>query len=213
MIRRNDMYKVLIVEDSVFVKTALSNAISLMEECEIIDTIENAEMAEILCLRLKVDVIVMDICTKDDSSGLRSAANIKKLHPEIKIIISTSMPDYSFIKKAREAGCESFWYKNENTDELIDIIRKTLSGESIYPDASPVIRIGEITSDQLTPRELEVIKKLAEGRSYQEIADELYVSIDTVRQHTKTIYSKTGFHSNVQLISACIMSGLVLPGY
>ena len=203
------MYKVLIVEDSVFVKTALSNAISLMEECEIIDTIENAEMAEILCLRLKVDVIVMDICTKDDSSGLRSAANIKKLHPEIKIIISTSMPDYSFIKKAREAGCESFWYKNENTDELIGIIRKTLSGESISPDASPVIRIGEITSDQLTPRELEVIKKLAEGRSYQEIADELHLSLPTIKWYRKKLLVKFDVSNTAELVSHAREDGLL----
>jgi len=207
------MYKVLIVEDSVFVKSALTNAVGLMKDYEVIDCVENSETAEILCLRIPIDLIIMDICTEDDSSGLRSAANIKKLHPNIKIIIATSMPDFSFINKARRGGCESFWYKNENTDELTDIIERTMAGDSIYPDATPVVKIGDITSDQLTPRELEVLKKLAEGKSYQEIADELFVSIDTVRQHTKSIYSKTGFHSNVQLISACIMSKLVLPGY
>lgn len=207
------MNRVLIVEDSVFVKSALTNAVSLMDDYEVVDCIENAETAEILCLRVPIDLIIMDICTEGDSSGLKSADNIKKLHPDIKIIIATSMPDFSFIQKAKDAGCESFWYKNENTDELKDIILRTMAGESLYPDLTPVVKIGDITSDQLTPRELEVIKKLAEGKSYQEIADELFVSIDTVRQHTKSIYSKTGFHSNVQLISACIMSRLVLPGY
>lgn len=207
------MNRVLIVEDSVFVKSALTNAVSLMDDYEVVDCIENAETAEILCLRVPIDLIIMDICTEGDSSGLKSADNIKKLHPDIKIIIATSMPDFSFIQKAKDAGCESFWYKNENTDELKDIILRTMAGESLYPDLTPVVKIGDITSDQLTPRELEVIKKLAEGKSYQEIADELFVSIDTVRQHTKSIYSKTGFHSNVQLISACIMNRLVLPGY
>ena len=207
------MYRVLIVEDSVFVKSALSIAISQLNDYKIVDTVENSETAEILCLRVKYDLIVMDIVTQDGSSGLKSAAAIKKQFSSIKIIIATSMADFSFIKKAKEAGCESFWYKNENTDELVDIIQRTMAGESIYPDISPVVKIGEIYSTELTQRELEVIKKLAEGKSYQEIADELYVSIDTVRQHTKSIYSKTGFHSNVQLISACIMSGLVLPGF
>ena len=199
------MYRVLIVEDSI--------AISQLEDYKIIDTVENSETAEILCLRVPYDLIIMDICTQDGSSGLKSADAIKKNNPKIKIVIATSMADFTFIQKAREAGCESFWYKNENTDELIDIIHKTMAGESIYPDISPVVKIGEVYSNELTQRELEVIKKLAEGKSYQEIADELFVSIDTVRQHTKSIYSKTGFHSNVQLISACIMSGLVLPGY
>ncbi len=207
------MYRVLIVEDSVFVKSALSIAISQLNDYKIVDTVENSETAEILCLRVQYDLIVMDIVTQDGSSGLKSAAAIKKQFSSIKIIIATSMADFSFIKKAKEAGCESFWYKNENTDELVDIIQRTMAGESIYPDISPVVKIGEIYSTELTQRELEVIKKLAEGKSYQEIADELYVSIDTVRQHTKSIYSKTGFHSNVQLISACIMSGLVLPGF
>lgn len=207
------MYRVLIVEDSAFVKSALSIAISQLEDYKIIDTVENSETAEILCLRVPYDLIIMDICTQDGSSGLKSADAIKKNNPKIKIVIATSMADFTFIKKAREAGCESFWYKNENTDELVDIIHRTMAGESVYPDISPVVKIGEVYSNELTQRELEVIKKLAEGKSYQEIADELFVSIDTVRQHTKSIYSKTGFHSNVQLISACIMSGLVLPGY
>ena len=207
------MYRVLIVEDSAFVKSALSIAISQLEDYKIIDTVENSETAEILCLRVPYDLIIMDICTQDGSSGLKSADAIKKNNPKIKIVIATSMADFTFIQKAREAGCESFWYKNENTDELVDIIHRTMAGESVYPDISPVVKIGEVYSNELTQRELEVIKKLAEGKSYQEIADELFVSIDTVRQHTKSIYSKTGFHSNVQLISACIMSGLVLPGY
>ena len=207
------MYRVLIVEDSAFVKSALSIAISQFEDYKIVDTVENSETAEILCLRVPYDLIIMDICTQDGSSGLKSADAIKKNNPKIKIIIATSMADFTFIKKAREAGCESFWYKNENTDELVDIIHRTMAGESVYPDISPVVKIGEVYSNELTQRELEVIKKLAEGKSYQEIADELFVSLDTVRQHTKSIYSKTGFHSNVQLISACIMSGLVLPGY
>ena len=207
------MYRVLIVEDSAFVKSALSIAISQLEDYKIIDTVENSETAEILCLRVPYDLIIMDICTQDGSSGLKSADAIKKNNPKIKIVIATSMADFTFIKKALEAGCESFWYKNENTDELVDIIHRTMAGESVYPDISPVVKIGEVYSNELTQRELEVIKKLAEGKSYQEIADELFVSIDTIRQHTKSIYSKTGFHSNVQLISACIMSGLVLPGY
>jgi two-component system vancomycin resistance associated response regulator VraR len=88
-----------------------------------------------------------------------------------------------------------------------------MAGESVYPDISPVVKIGEVYSNELTQRELEVIKKLADGKSYQEIADELFVSLDTVRQHIKSIYSKTGFHSNVQLIAVCVARKLLLPGY
>ena len=206
------MYRVLIVEDTALEKSALSIAISQLEGYKIIDTVENSENAEILCLRVPYDLIIMDIWTQDGSSGLKSADAIKKNNPKIKIIIATSMADFTFIKKAREAGCESFWYK-ENTDELVDIIHRTMAGESVYPDISPVVKIGEVYSNEFTPRELEVIKELAESKSYQEIADELFVSLDTVRQHIKSIYSKTGFHSKGQLINACIISRLVLPGY
>ena len=206
------MYRVLIVEDTALEKSALSIAISQLEGYKIIDTVENSENAEILCLRVPYDLIIMDIQTQDGSSGLKSADAIKKNNPKIKIIIVTFMADFTFIKKAREAGCESFWYK-ENTDELVDIIHRTMAGESVYPDISPVVKIGEVYSNEFTPRELEVIKELAESKSYQEIADELFVSLDTVRQHIKSIYSKTGFHSKGQLINACIISRLVLPGY
>ena len=110
------MYRVLIVEDSAFVKSALSNAISQMEGYKIIDTVENAETAEILCLRVPLDLIIMDICTQDGSSGLKSAASIKKNSPNIKIIISTSMPDFSFIKKESVNAVSSLEVRTSSTN-------------------------------------------------------------------------------------------------
>ena len=74
-------------------------------------SIENAANAEIACLRGSVDLILMDVCTADEESGLKAAAKIKQYNPKIKIIIMTSMPEHSFIQKAKACGCNGFWYK------------------------------------------------------------------------------------------------------
>ena len=90
------MIQVLVVEDSRITRDAI--------ESQIAKSIENAANAEIACLRGSVDLILMDVCTADEESGLQAAAKIKQYNPKIKIIIMTSMPEHSFIQKAKACG-------------------------------------------------------------------------------------------------------------
>ena len=107
------MVNVLIVEDSRISREAFERHLSASPEYFVIASIENAANAEIACMRNKIDLILMDVCTVDDESGLVAAAKIKRNYPHVKIIIMTSMPEHSFIQKAKDSGCDSFWYKEQ----------------------------------------------------------------------------------------------------
>lgn len=207
------MVQVLIVEDSRITRQSLERILESEEEYVVIASIENAANAEILCMRRRIDLILMDVCTADDESGLEAAEKIKKHYPEVKIIIMTSMPEHSFLEKARAAGCESFWYKEHGDVDILEVCRRTMKGESVWPEEAPVLKIGQALSSEFTDRELDVIRAMAQGLRYEEIAESLCMSVNTVKYHVRNILQKTGFHSTIQLVSEVVEKRLILPKY
>ena len=160
-----------------------------------------------------IDLILMDVCTADDESGLKAAMKIKTLYPEIKIILMTSMPEYSFLTRAIEGGIDSFWYKEYGDVDLLEICVRTMSGQRVFPEQRPSIRIGLSESGTFTDREYEIIRELALGNKYGEIAAHLGITENTVKYHVKNIMSKTGCKNTVALVAEVVEKRLVLPKY
>lgn len=207
------MTNVLIVEDSKITRDSVEHMLSASPDFCVVTSIENAANAEIVCMRGNIDLILMDICTADDESGLRAAARIKQHYPQIRIILMTSMPEHSFIKKGIACGCESFWYKEYGSMDLMEVCRRTMNGESVWPEQTPALRIGMADSTDFTERELEVIRELVSGYKYREIAAHLQVTDNTVKFHIKSIMSKTGFKSTLQLVAEVVEKRLILPKF
>ena len=135
-------YKVMIVEDQTMPRELFELRIQASEHFEVALSIDNAALADVYCLRFPVDLILMDVVTRDGESGLDAAERIKRAFPQIKIIIVTSMPECSYLSRAREIGVESFWYKEEQRESLLDVMERTMAGESVYPDATPELSTG-----------------------------------------------------------------------
>ena len=207
------MVNVLLVEDSRITRDTVESYISRSQDYQLIASLENAANAEIVCMKGTVDLVLMDVCTADDESGLAAAVKIKKRNPDIRIIIMTSMPEYSFIQKAKDAGCESFWYKEYGNTELIDVMDRTMRGESVYPFVTPVVSIGNTGSDALTERELDVLRQLTMGEKYEDIAKTLFITLNTVKYHVKNLLEKTGYHSTLQLVVDVVSKKLILPKF
>lgn len=125
-------YKVMIVEDQTMPRELFELRIQSSERFEVAISIDNAAMADIYCLRIPVDLILMDVITRGGESGLEAAARIKRAFPQIKIVIVTSMPECSYLDRARAIGIESFWYKEDPHGNLLDIMERTMNGESVY---------------------------------------------------------------------------------
>ena len=207
------MTKVLIVDDSRVSREAFERTLSADPGYQVVAAIENAANAEIACMSDQIDLILMDVCTADDESGIRAAGKIKKNYPNTKIIVMTSMPEYSFIQKAKESGSDSFWYKEYGETSLLEICNRTVQGEHVWPDVLPVVMIGLARSDEFTERELEVIRELAQGSRYEDITDSLHISMNTVKYHVKNILNKTGFKTTLQLVAEVVEKRLILPKY
>ena len=202
-------YKVLIVEDQQMPRQLLEIYISNNKNYIHQASLKDASLALAYCESKPVDLILMDVYTFQGNSGLKAAEEIKKKYPNIKIIIVTSLPEYSWIKKAKEIGVDSFWYKDENSENILEIIDKTMNGEHIYPIDTPLVKLGNITNHDLTEREYEILKELLTGDSNQEIAKRLCISPGTIKRHLENLLLKTGFHTRTELVAEAVRLGIV----
>ncbi|MBR0194555.1 MAG: response regulator transcription factor [Bacilli bacterium] len=203
-------YKVLIVEDQNIPSELFKIYIESSENFEHVHSISNASLSLSVCESNEIDLILMDVMTDLGHNGLDAAEEIKKKFPKIKVIIITSMPEYSWLRRAKKIGVDSFWYKDGQRNSLLDIMIRTMNGEHIYPDETPVVHIGEATNHDFTERELDVLKELTTGDTNAEIAKRLFISVATVKSHIQHLMEKTGFKTRTELVSEARGLGIVI---
>ncbi|MBQ4464666.1 MAG: response regulator transcription factor [Oscillospiraceae bacterium] len=203
-------YKVLIADDQKMVRQMFELAVRISENYEIVALAETPEEAVEKALHQKVDIVLMDVVMGIGSDGLDAAKEIKAQRPDIKILLVTSMPEVSYIDRAKEIGIESFWHKEVQEQPLLEIMDRTMAGESIYPASMPVVRFGNIVSTELTDTEIKVLRELVTGASNKEIGERLYMATSTVKRHISDMLDKTGFKSRLQLAIRARGGGLVI---
>lgn len=189
----------MIVDDQFVSREMFKLYINQCPDYEVTYCVDTAMFADTYVLNSKLDLVIMDILMQDGSNGLDAAEKIKKLKPELKIIAVTSMPEVSWMDRARKIGIESFWYKEASEETILEIIERTLKGESIYPMETPEVKLGMAKSTELTPREIQVLRLLTTGVGNDKISESLGISLNTVKTHIKHLLDKTGFSSRTQL--------------
>ena len=205
-------FRVLIVEDQAMPRQLFESFVLGSPNYVLAASVTTAEVADVYCAAGVVDLILMDVVMADGSNGLDAAARIKASYPTVKIIIVTSLPDALFLKRAREIGVDSFWYKEVQALPMLEVMDRTMAGEHIFPDAPPVGSLGLAKSTELTERELEILRLLAEGLTDREIADAACLSVTTVRYHIGNLIGKTGLNSRTELAVNAVLAGITTPG-
>lgn len=204
------MRKVLIVEDQQMICEAMKSYIEKLDGYEVVAVFSHASAAAEYCQKREVNLVLMDVCTKGEVSGFEAARRIKEKKSQTKVIIVTSMIDGAFLHKAKKAGADSLWYKDASDSELTEVIKQTMAGNAVYPDKSPEIIIGNARSCEFTRGELRVLRLLVEGKTYKEMALELGISQDTVKEHVSNMLSKTGYKSKLRLATEVIAKKLIV---
>lgn len=202
--------KVMIVDDHFISRELFEMYIKASEEYEVIYSIESAAFADVFVMRNKIDLVLMDILMNDGSNGLDAAVKIKKNSPGTKIIAVTSMPEHSWIEEAKKIGIESFWYKETSKEKILDVMNRTMEGESVYPEQTPEVRLGNALSTEFTRRELEVLRYMTTGVSNSSIAQKLGISENTVKNHIRHMMEKTGCKNRTELAIKARVSGIVI---
>ena len=202
--------KVVVVDDQNISRGFFEMYVRASSDYELVAGLRTAQAATEYVEDHDVDLLIMDVMMREGIDGLTAASQIKQKHSEIKIVLTTSTSETTWEQKAKDAGIESFWYKEYDEHGLLEIMERTLSGESVYPSEPPKVTFGNITRADLTDRELEILRELTSNMTSEEIADKLNISTNTVKRHLQNIMEKTGFESRMDLAMNAKSLGLVV---
>ena len=190
--------RVMIVEDQTMIRSLLESYFRAEDGYRITASIPGAKQAVEVCRTSSVDLILMDVQTENRENGLTAVRQIKAIQPKSKIIVVTSLIDCAVLDEAKRAGADSLWYKDGDEGTLMHVVRRTMAGEHIFPDAPPSVEIGTAMSAEFTKGEMKVLRCLVRGLSYNEIAKELGIEPSTVKFHVINMLQKTGLENKLQ---------------
>src|SRR5690625_4064846 len=198
------MISVLFADDHEMVRIGVTTYLSAQPDINVIAEADDGGPAVKLALELKPDIILMDLVMKE-MDGIEATRQIMEQWPEAKIIIVTSFLDDEKVYPALEAGATSYMLKTSKASKIAQAIRSTYEGKSILePEVTGKIMMrmrekpGNNLHDQLTKRELEILMLIAEGKTNQEIADQLFIALKTVKVHVSNILGKLEVQDRTQ---------------
>lgn len=206
----NERIRVVVADDQNISRGFFEMYVRASSGCELAAALRTAQEAMEYVEEHKVDLLILDVMMQEGIDGLTAAGEIKRKHPELKIILTTSTSETNWEDKARALGVESFWYKEYDEHGFLEILDRTANGESIYPTDSPQVSFGRIHRSDLTERELDVLRELTASLTNEEIAEKLHISANTVKRHLQNVMEKSGFTSRLELAMNARLLGLVV---
>lgn len=211
------MIKVLLVDDHEMVRLGVSAYLSVQEDIEVIAQAENGKIGVEKALKLKPDIILMDL-VMPVMDGIEATKEILSKWKEAKIIIVTSFIDDEKVYPAISAGAKSYLLKTSSASEIAQAIRVTYRGEGVFEKevSEKLEHRHEVEEEfrlfeELTSREKEVLLLIAQGKSNQEIADECFITLKTVKTHVSNILSKLQVEDRTQATIYAFKHHLVQP--
>lgn len=205
------MNKVLIVDDHESMSDSLLQALKSTNDFIVVGNLKSAIHAELYCMKLKPNLVFMDVCTEGGASGLDATKTIRGKYPDIRIIVMSGFDEITYAPRAKEAGAHAFVFKSRSLDYFMKVAKGVMEGESFFPEPKTIFT--DIGEAPLTEREMEVLRLLCKHMTNQEIADELFITDHTVKYHKSNMLAKTGFRKTVDLAFYMISNGLINPLY
>lgn len=215
------MINVLVVDDQAMVRSGLRLILESEPDLTVVAEAENGEEAVRISKREQPDVVLMDV-RMPVMDGLEATRRITAANPEIKVIVLTTFDLDDYVYGALRAGAGGFLLKDAQGDELVEAVRVIANGNAIISPSVTKRLISEFASrpeatkaeglDDLTEREVGVLRLVAKGMSNAEIGEELFVSETTVKTHVSHILTKLHLRDRVQAVVAAYESGLITPG-
>jgi two-component system, NarL family, response regulator LiaR len=200
------MIRVVFVDDHEMVRIGVSSYLSAQSDIEVVGEADDGKKGVELALELRPDIILMDLVMKE-MDGIEATRQIIEQWPEAKIIIVTSFLDDEKVYPALEAGATSYMLKTSKAGEIANAVRATYHGQSVLePEVTGKMMVKmrqknqHLPHEELTSRELEILLLMAQGKANQDIADELFIALKTVKTHVSNILSKLQVQDRTQAV-------------
>jgi NarL family two-component system response regulator LiaR len=209
------MIRVVFVDDHEMVRIGVSSYLSAQPDIEVVGEADDGRKGVELSLELRPDIILMDLVMKE-MDGIEATRQIIEQWPEAKIIIVTSFLDDDKVYPALEAGATSYMLKTSKAGEIANAVRATYHGQSVLePEVTGKMMVKmrqkkhHLPHEELTSREFEILLLMAEGKANQDIADELFIAIKTVKTHVSNILSKLQVQDRTQAVIYAFKHSLI----
>ena len=203
--------RILIVEDQRIVREGLRAVLEDEDEIVIVGEAANGQEALDLFAQLQPDVVLMDL-QMPVMDGPEATRRIRELSPDARILVLTTYATDEFIFKALRAGAQGYLLKDASTNELLGAIHSVYAGQTLLAPAVAarlVIGVSAGGQESLTPRELEVLTLIGQGRSNGEIAAMLAIAPRTAKVHVQNILSKLGATNRTEAVSLAVKQKLI----
>ena len=213
--------RILIADDHAVMRAGLRLLLNGQEDMQVVDEAGDGWQTVEKAVALKPDIVLLDI-TMPGLSGLEAARQIRQRAPEVKLLVLTMHDDEAYLRQFLQVGATGYIVKKAADTELVDAIRAVHRGESFihpsltrvlidrYLQQQPPVKAKE-SVEELTPRETEVLRLVAQGYTSQQIAEQLSISANTVETHRAHIMEKLGLRGRAQLVRYAIARGLLRP--
>ena len=209
------MIRVVFVDDHEMVRIGVSSYLSAQEDIEVVGEADNGKKGVELAISLRPDIILMDL-VMEEMDGIEATRQIIEQWPEAKVIIVTSFLDDEKVYPALEAGATSYMLKTSKASEIANAVRATYQGQSVLePEVTGkmMVKMRQKTThlphEELTSREMEILLLMAEGKPNQDIADELFIALKTVKTHVSNILSKLNVQDRTQAVIYAFKHSLI----
>lgn len=207
--------RLLVADDHEVVRSGLRSLLA-GTEVEVVAEAETGHEAERLAVRLEPDVVLLDI-RMPDGDGLSALAHIRRERPHMPVLMLSTYDNPTYISRAHALGATGFLLKGLSRDELLDAIRKAVHGHDLWSRSElrraatsrPAEAEGSAAEAALTERELEVLRYLALGLTNKELAQNMGISQDTVKEHVQNVLRKIGVADRTQAAVWAVRNGLV----
>ena len=209
--------RILVADDFPIVRSGLRKVLNATPDLEVVAEAEDGAEAVEKAIEEDVHLVILDV-SMPRMTGIQAAAELHKRKPETRVLILSMHDNEQFLFEALKAGASGYVLKSGADRDIVDAARAAMRGESfLYPGAvSALVRDfldrpvdDERTFEPLTPRELEILKLIAEAHTSKEIAEMLFISVKTVERHRANILEKLGMRDRVELTRYAIRRGLI----
>jgi len=208
--------RVLVADDHPIVRSGLRTVIDSEPDLEVVAEAENGADAVKRALATDVDLAILDVAMPK-LTGIQAAAELHRQKPQLKLLMLSMYDSEQFLYEALRAGASGYVLKSDADQDIVEACRQTLRGQSfLYPSAVTTLvkdyvqrGTGDESFELLTPRELQVLKLIAEAHTSKAIAQELVISVKTVERHRQNILDKLGMSDRVELTRYAIRRGLI----
>ena len=211
------MIRIAIADDHQLVVDGISALLQNNEQVSIIGTANDGTEVLKLVDSTPVDVVLMDV-TMPTMDGIEATRQLRQLHPAVKVLVLTMFNEQGVIEQVLEAGASGYLLKNTGKKEMLEAIAKVHAGDTYFSEAvtrtimqsMTKTRASEATipPEVLTPRELDVLRLIAQEFTTQQIADTLHIAPSTVVTHRKNLHSKLNKTSAIGLVRYAIEHGI-----